>query len=259
VLAILREWSSAEGMTPAAIFARAIERREQLEADAVRRLTPPRRWVFSAVLERARRGTRLREQLKSESVRRLALCRSTLLDAGRRLVARGTLEAVDDVFFLRLGELRGALLDRPEARWQRTVARRRAEHRQWVPLSPPPVVVGRLDPATALPPPVPDAPVLSGLAVSGGVVEGIARVVLRSDDQTRVAPGEILVAPFTDPGWAPWFVAAAALVVDLGGMLSHGSIIAREYGIPAVVNVGCGTRRIKSGSGSGSATEQEGA
>jgi rifampicin phosphotransferase len=72
--------------------------------------------------------------------------------------------------------------------------------------------------------------------------------VLRSDDETRVAPGEILVAPFTDPGWVPWFVAAAALVVDLGGMLSHGSIIAREYGIPAVVNVGCGTRRIKSGS-----------
>jgi pyruvate,water dikinase len=128
------------------------------------------------------------------------------------------------------------------------VSRARAEHRKWAPLTPPPVVVGRLDPTTALPPPVPDAPVLKGLAVSAGVVEGIARVVLRSDQDTRVAPGEVLVAPFTDPGWAPYFVAAGALVVDLGGMLSHGSIIAREYGIPAVVNVGHGTRRIKSGS-----------
>jgi pyruvate,water dikinase len=80
------------------------------------------------------------------------------------------------------------------------------------------------------------------------VLGGIARVVLRSDDDTRVGPGEILVAPFTDPGWAPYFVSAGALVVDLGGMLSHGSIIAREYGIPAVVNVGHGTRRIRSGS-----------
>ncbi len=248
VLATLREWSSSQGLAPPAVFARAIERREQLEDDALRRLAPPRRWLFTAVLERARRGTRLREQLKSESVRRLALSRGTLLEAGRRLVSRGTLEGVDGVFFLRLEELRDAFLDRGEPRWQRTVARRRREHRQWAPLSPPPVVVGRLDPAAALPPPVSDAPVLSGLAVSGGVVEGIARVVLRTDDETRVAPGEILVAPFTDPGWAPWFVAASALVVDLGGMLSHGSIIAREYGIPAVVNVGYGTRRIKSGS-----------
>ncbi|MBI5542745.1 MAG: hypothetical protein HY901_02575 [Deltaproteobacteria bacterium] len=248
VLATLREWSSSQGLAPPAVFARAIKRREQLEADAVRQLAPPRRWLFTAVLERARRGTRLREQLKSESVRRLALSRKTLIEVGQRLVSRGALEGVDDVFFLHLEELRDAFLDRHEPRWQRTVARRRAEHRQWAPLSPPPVVVGRLDPAAALPPPVSDAPVLSGLAVSGGVVEGIARVVLRSDDETRVAPGEILVAPFTDPGWAPWFVAAAALVVDLGGMLSHGSIIAREYGIPAVVNVGYGTRRIKSGS-----------
>lgn len=72
-------------------------------------------------------------------------------------------------------------------------------------------------------------------------------MVLRADEETRVAPGEILVAPFTDPGWAPYFVAASGLVVDPGGMLSHGSIIAREYGIPAVVNVGHATRRITSG------------
>ena len=59
--------------------------------------------------------------------------------------------------------------------------------------------------------------------------------------------GEILVAPFTDPGWTPYFVPAAAIVMDMGGLLSHGSIIAREYGIPAVVNVGPGTKIIKTG------------
>jgi phosphoenolpyruvate synthase/pyruvate phosphate dikinase len=63
----------------------------------------------------------------------------------------------------------------------------------------------------------------------------------------HVLPGEILVAPFTDPGWTPYFVPAAGIVMDMGGLLSHGSIIAREYGIPAVVNVGPATRIIRTG------------
>lgn len=63
----------------------------------------------------------------------------------------------------------------------------------------------------------------------------------------RVLPGEVLVAPFTDPGWTPYFVPAVGIVVDMGGMLSHGSIIAREYGIPAVVNVGDATSVISTG------------
>lgn len=246
VLATLRAWSAGAQLAERTA---AIERRRvDVEAASFARLGPLKRAVLRALLERGRRGTRLRERLKSESVRRIGLSRLALHEVGARLVQRGAVERVDDVFFLRLRELGEALGARSGVRWTRLVARRRAEHRQWLPLQPPPVVVGVLDPASALPPPVPDATVLRGLAVSGGVVEGIARVVLRADDETRVAPGEILVAPFTDPGWAPYFVAASALVVDLGGMLSHGSIIAREYGIPAVVNVGHGTRRITSGS-----------
>lgn len=234
--------------SPAQVFAAAAARREKTEAACLSKLGPLKRAGFRFLLERARRGTRLREELKSESVRRLALTRATLLELGRRWVARGLLASADDVFFLRWAELRTIAASADEKLWRRKIARARAEHRKWQPLTPPPVVVGRLDPTTALPPPVPNATVLKGLAVSSGVLEGIARVVLRSDDDTRVGPGEILVAPFTDPGWAPYFVSAGALVVDLGGMLSHGSIIAREYGIPAVVNVGHGTRRIRSGS-----------
>lgn len=234
--------------SPAQVFAAAAARREKTEAECLSKLGPLQRAGFRFLLERARRGTRLREELKSESVRRLSLTRATLLELGRRWVARGLLASSDDVFFLRWAELRTVAASVDEKAWRRKIARARAEHRKWQPLTPPPVVVGRLDPTTALPPPVPNATVLKGLAVSAGVLEGIARVVLRSDDDTRVGPGEILVAPFTDPGWAPYFVSAGALVVDLGGMLSHGSIIAREYGIPAVVNVGHGTRRIRSGS-----------
>ena len=72
-------------------------------------------------------------------------------------------------------------------------------------------------------------------------------MILRADDNEQVQAGEILVAPFTDPGWTPYFIPAAGIVMDQGGLLSHGAIIAREYGIPAVVNVGNATKIIKTG------------
>ncbi len=87
---------------------------------------------------------------------------------------------------------------------------------------------------------------LAGASASSGVVEGVARVVL--DPMTTVlSPGEILVAPFTDPGWTPLFISAAALVMEVGGLMTHGSVVAREYGIPAVVGVLEATARIKTG------------
>ena len=76
---------------------------------------------------------------------------------------------------------------------------------------------------------------------------GPARVMLRPQDGQPIEPGEILIAPCTDPGWTPYFLAAAGIVMDVGGMLSHGSIVAREYGIPAVVNVGSATQSITTG------------
>jgi pyruvate,water dikinase len=72
-------------------------------------------------------------------------------------------------------------------------------------------------------------------------------VILRADTDEQLLAGEILVAPFTDTGWTPYFVPASAIVMDEGGVISHGSIVAREYGIPAVVNVGSATRIIKTG------------
>jgi pyruvate,water dikinase len=108
--------------------------------------------------------------------------------------------------------------------------------------------LGKFDPETCVyPDPNEQADVLNGLAVSPGVVKGKARVILRTDSDEQLLAGEILVAPFTDPGWTPYFVPAAAIVMDEGSLMSHGSIIAREYGIPAVVNVGGSTRTIKTG------------
>jgi pyruvate,water dikinase len=226
----------------------AVERR-RLAGQCRKQLWDPfRRGLFNFVLRNAQRASVVRENLKSEVVRRWALARSLLLELSRRLCGRGVLNTQDDIFFLRFEELEPIRKGHLGFGVARTVASRRAEYEANKALSPPAVVVGRYDPSRVAPA-VTDtnSKVLKGLTVSPGVVTGPARVVLRADTEAQVLPGEILVAPFTDPGWTPYFLQAAAIVMDLGGLLSHGSIIAREYGIPAVVNVGPATRIIATG------------
>jgi pyruvate,water dikinase len=92
---------------------------------------------------------------------------------------------------------------------------------------------------------VPDG-ALRGSPASPGTVTGPARVIL-SPRGARLTPGEILVAPSTDPGWTPLFLTAGGLVMEMGGMMSHGAVVAREYGIPAVVGVAGATERIHTG------------
>lgn len=88
---------------------------------------------------------------------------------------------------------------------------------------------------------------LTGTPVSAGVAEGVARVVLKLED-ARLSPGEILVTSYTDPGWTPLFTSAVGLIIEVGGMMSHGSVIAREYGIPAVAGIENATNIIRDGS-----------
>jgi len=88
---------------------------------------------------------------------------------------------------------------------------------------------------------------LDGLGVSPGTVTGLARVVTDLRRGAYIEPGEILVAPVTDVAWTPLFSQAAGLVVEVGGLLSHGSIVAREYGVPAVVGVSGATKTIRTG------------
>lgn len=209
----------------------------------------PLGWLRAALVERLGRvmrgGLAIREHPKYGLVRCLALVRSTALEAGEALVRRGQLRAVDDVVFLSLEELI-RIMAGGATEVQATVAARRAEHRRFQSLSPPLVVTSQGEQVqpkarTDVPPGA-----LAGLGVSAGIIEGVARVVLDPTTELLHA-GEILVAPYTDPGWTPLFVHAAGLVCDVGGMMTHGSVIAREYGIPAVVGVGNGTQRLRSG------------
>jgi pyruvate,water dikinase len=209
---------------------------------------PIRRALFDFVLERARTGCRARETMKSEAVRAFAVGRTFLLELGRRLTAAQALERAADVFFLEEQEVlrMGGGATPFDARG--IVAARRAEFEHDRTLDPPPVVVGRYDPRRDVRAAVGAAAgAFAGLGVSGGRATGPARVILRPDTGETVRPGEVLVAPSTDPAWTPLFPNAAAIVMDLGGLLSHGSIIAREYGIPCVANVGDATRSIRTG------------
>ena len=248
VLSVVRSYLADDrGSDPLGASAeRAVAADVAAEETLARLRNPLKRAVFARVLRWGRSSARMRENMKSEAVRWLVAIRHALLALGGRMVDEGEIESADDVFFLEYEELptlvRGADRD-----WRAVISERRAEHDRLARLTPPPVVIGEWD-ETAGSWTVPKgARVLKGISVSAGVVRGPARVFLSVDTDEQVLPGEILVAPFTDPGWTPYFVPAAGIVMDMGGLLSHGSIIAREYGIPAVVNVGPATRIIRTG------------
>lgn len=206
--------------------------------------------MVKRLVQCVRYGLGVREHPKYLLVRCIAELRAVVLDAARELVARGQLQAAADVWFLHYGELLAVMEGRSVAAApdgiKALVAARQADLQRFRHLTPPLVMTSEGEvPRLAVPKDLPPN-ALAGLGASAGVIEGIARVVLDPASEVLHA-GEILVAPFTDPGWTPLFVHAAGLVCDVGGMMTHGSVVAREYGIPAVVGVGNGTKRIRTG------------
>jgi pyruvate,water dikinase len=228
---------------------RLAEERERLTVQCRARLKHTiKRWIFSHSLRRAQELAVYREQLKNLGIRRFAFVRRVLLVLGQRLHEQGSLSCRDDIFFLEISELEPVATGGASFDWRERIESRRREYEKNLKLNPPRVVNGRFDPtAPAWPAANADAKLLEGIPVSPGVVTGPARVILRADEHEHVLPGEILIAPFTDPAWSPYFITAAGLVVEQGGVLSHGSIVAREYGLPAVTNVASATRVIRSG------------
>jgi pyruvate,water dikinase len=228
---------------------RLAEERERLTVQCRTRLKNPiKRWIFSHSLRRAQELTMFREQLKNLGVRRFAFVRRVLLVLGQRLHEQGSLACRDDIFFLEVSELEPVTTGSASFDWRERIEMRRREYEKNLKLNPPRVVIGRFDPnARGWPVANAGAKLLEGIPVSPGIVTGPARVILRTDDHEQVLPGEILVGPFTDPAWSPYFITAAGVVVEQGGTLSHGSIVAREYGLPAVTNVASATQVIRTG------------
>jgi pyruvate,water dikinase len=236
----------AHGHDSLGLLERRIEvLRDQADA-ALRKLPAPTRPALRAVLSVVRRYVRRREELRSQLAHVLGMFRRVALDASRRMLVREPELGIDPAFMLTARELHAFL--RGELRSVRalTVLRKRQYARDLSLPDPPDTFIGYPPPpALVAPPPLACAERLTGLAASAGLVEGRVRV-LRTPD-TSVEPGEILVVTAADVGWTPLFVTAGGLISELGGPLSHACIVAREYGLPAVVSVRSATRALKTG------------
>lgn len=240
---------SIEQTNPIESHIKAANQRRQLERDCRGRLkNPVKRFIFNRLLIRAQKGSVWRENIKSELIKPLFVMRKMLLELGKRLCSNSTLDNADDIFFLRIEELESVAKGVADFDVKQRIAARREEHDKWTAMTPPNTIVGTFVPDDYVPDLIQtDAQLLKGFGVSPGTATGKARVILRTDTEQQLLPGEVLVAPFTDPGWTPYFVPAAAVVTERGGILSHGAIVARELGIPGVTNVGPATKIIKTG------------
>jgi len=228
---------------------RLAEERERLTKQCRRRLrNPVKRGLFNWSLRLTQKSARYRENWKNEAVRLLAGFRRIFLALGERLRQKGIFTDREDIFFLEVSEVEPVVQGRADFDVRQRIAERRAEYEWNRAQTPPPVVVGRYDPQKHVASSIDTSlKVLQGIAVSPGVATGKARVITQPGDRQHVEPGEILVAPVTNPAWTPYFLPAAGVVMDMGGVLSHGAIIAREYGLPAVVNVGPASKIIQTG------------
>lgn len=217
---------------------------------------------FDARLAQAQVATRLNEDhnylidYSSTGAARLVA-----LACGTRLVASGTLASAEDVRHLTFGEIRNALAARPRPDLRPLVAERQAEFDRYASADVP-YEFGPLPESSepAAPAPAAGAPstgtpsagatrarTLTGTPGSPGVARGRARVLASMREASLFQPGEVLVAPITAQTWTPLFATAAALVTDHGGMLTHSAVVAREYGLPAVVAVGNATTTLRDG------------
>ena len=193
------------------------------------------------MIDRVRTFIGYREYPKYDIVSRTFIYKLALLAEAGRLVRAGVLESEEDIFYLTFEELRANRVD------GRLIQERRDAYRSYRSLVPPRVLTSdgeALSGAYRRDDVPPGA--LAGLAVSAGTVDGRARVVLDLA-HADLEVGDILVTAYTDPSWSTAFVGIAGLVTEVGGLMTHGAVIAREYGLPAVVGVAQATRLIRDG------------
>jgi pyruvate,water dikinase len=198
-----------------------------------------------SMIDRVRTFMGYREYPKYGMVSRTFVYKQALLEEAERLVSAQILREKEDIFDLTFQELHDVV--RTRAVDHQLIRERKDAFASFRALTPPRVLTSDGEAVSGtyrrddLPP---DA--LVGLAVSSGIIEGRARVILDMA-QADLEPGDILVTTFTDPSWTPLFVAVRGLVTEVGGLMTHGAVIAREYGLPAVVGVEHATKRIRDG------------
>ncbi|MCX6022708.1 MAG: PEP-utilizing enzyme, partial [Chloroflexi bacterium] len=222
----------------ASLAARADRARRRVLAGLEYRGLGILRGVFGYLLKKVRSGYRLREDSHFVLLGFMPPLRRGALTLGRRWAGRGLLDRPEDVLYLTLNDLREVAAGRREARPVMEDRRRRwrAARRGWSALLPPSGATTETPPGA-----------LMGTAASRGVVTAPARLIRDQREFHRLRPGEVLVCAATSPSWTPLFALASAVVTESGGMMSHAAIVAREYGIPAVMGAGGALSRLRDG------------
>ncbi len=227
------------------------QRQQQAYDDAQKQLKQKlgffkRNWIMS-LIKQAVKGAETREKAKAYTVKLSDLTRQLFLEAGRRLYRKGLTSDVNEVFFCSQSEVYAVLMGfwNGDTLPQLIVERQQALTTMAMEKAPDVIINNERRYEQAVP--FASGNQYKGIGVSAGVAQGRAQIIYTPDEGERLSPGDIMVAPSTDPAWTPLFIHAAGIVLETGGYTSHGSIVAREYGIPAVVNVAGVLQLIKNG------------
>jgi pyruvate,water dikinase len=257
LLETLKLYLNGQGTNPYVRQQASIERREQAARLLTRRLKGWRLNGFNTYLARAQRYAPLREDGLADIGLAYPLMRKMLIEIGHRLVRGGLMAGAEDIFWLTQEEVQqgAAALDAGQAldNLSAAILLRKSSWKLARQITPPVMLpqmklFGRdLRQLKNRRPRGRSGKTIRGVACSPGSVTAPANVIRGLEDFSHMRPGDILVAAITTPAWTPLFAMASGIVTDVGGPLSHGSIVAREYGIPAVLGTGIATRSIRSG------------
>jgi phosphohistidine swiveling domain-containing protein len=249
VVAMVQNYLVAgESINPIAAEKRQRQRRLETTASIEKKLDPLRRAIFRSILKRAQRTVTVRDNSRYYMTMFIFPMRKLYAELGQRWAERGWLKQANDIFFLTASEIEACIEGRAASvspgNLQSKAANRRLAYEYWFTIVPPDTIgpdgmplINEVDASH----------ILKGTPASSGTIRGRARIVQTVHEAMQLTPGDILVAQATDPGWTPVFPLVSGIVLEIGGQLSHGAIIAREYAIPAVVNVQGAMRLIQDG------------
>jgi rifampicin phosphotransferase len=214
--------------------------------DHLQKIHGVKRMFIKSLAGTARKAVARRENTKSASVRILHKIRLAYRHLSEILVQQGLLDDTDQIFFLTHDEI-GALISERSQTWKPICNARREQQQHLEDLVFEDVIYGIPEPIENQVSPINDLAVLQGIPVSRGIITGPARIVNSLEEANHLQKGEIMIVSFTDVGWSPYFALISGLVTEIGSPLSHGAVVAREYGIPAVVSVKGARQMLKTG------------
>jgi len=258
MLKTVKMYLQGSGVNPHERQRNAEQKRLQSTATILNRVKGFRRWAFRKTLDMAQVMAQVRENALADIGLGYPLLRRMLCEIGRSFTHARVIQQPQDIFWLEMNQVSRTITAMEHGETlddlSRGVAERQATHEALRHVIPPPMLPPKkkymgIDVAVFTPAAAESqtGDTLKGIPASPGRVTASACILRDPQDFNQMRPGDVLVASTTTPAWTPLFAMASAIVTDIGGPLSHGSIVAREYGIPAVMGTGVATRRIKSG------------